>query len=230
MPERKGVLTIIDDRLRRRNAKAKRSLAEIASATSQKFREQRNRAPLSLSARGPSYLPGLCAAAHKVTPLNHSRDLDTLLRNFFVSFCLGSKAAKAKGLFRRRTSISRRGSEATEIIWRKSGLSVFVGSTTALFRAATPITWCRGAANRPRRTLSCALTSPRAGPCFRDAALPRSSARGPWARPFRSRHLRRYFERAVAKAFQPKKAIAGGRLRYLFRPYRTLGSRNGAQP
>jgi hypothetical protein len=115
MPERKGVLTIIDDRLRRRNAKAKRSLAEIASATSQKFREQRNRAPLSLSARGPFCLPGLCAAAHKVTPLNHSRDLDTLLRNFFVSFCLGSKAAKAKGLFRRRTSISRRGPEATEI-------------------------------------------------------------------------------------------------------------------
>src|ERR1700722_3637849 len=46
--------------------------------------------------RGPSYSCGLCAAAHKVTPLNHSRDLAALSRNFFVFFCLGSKSSKSE--------------------------------------------------------------------------------------------------------------------------------------
>src|SRR5277367_355255 len=53
MPERKGVLNIVDRHPRRRNAKAKRFLAEISSASSQKFREQRNRAPFRQSAPGP---------------------------------------------------------------------------------------------------------------------------------------------------------------------------------
>jgi hypothetical protein len=58
MPERKGVLKIVDRHSRRRNAKAKRSLAEIPSAASQTFREQRNRAPFRRSASGPTLFQG----------------------------------------------------------------------------------------------------------------------------------------------------------------------------
>jgi hypothetical protein len=60
---------------------------------------------------------------------------------FSFPFVSAQKQQKRKDCFVGETSVSRRGSEATEIIWRKSGyfagLFVFVGSTTALFRAAT---------------------------------------------------------------------------------------------
>src|ERR1700677_4953918 len=63
MPERKGVLNITDEHLRRRDAKAKRSLAEISSAAFQTFREQRNRAPFRRSAPGPILFPNLALPA-----------------------------------------------------------------------------------------------------------------------------------------------------------------------
>ena len=63
MPERKGVLSIDGEHLRRRDAKAKRSPAGISSATSQKFREQRNRAPFRRSAPGPTPFPSLALPA-----------------------------------------------------------------------------------------------------------------------------------------------------------------------
>src|ERR1700677_4328249 len=63
MPERKGVLNIDNEHLRRRDAKAKRSSAEISSGTSRKFREQRNRAPFRRSAPAPTPFPNLALPA-----------------------------------------------------------------------------------------------------------------------------------------------------------------------
>src|ERR1700684_1954638 len=63
MPERKGVLNITDEHLRRRDAKAKRSLAEISSAAFQTFGEHRNRPPFRRSAPGPILFPNLAVPA-----------------------------------------------------------------------------------------------------------------------------------------------------------------------
>lgn len=89
MPERKGVPDIVDENLRRGNAKAKGSSAETSSAASQKFREQRNRAPFRRSAPGPilCFVPGASgAAAHEFTRVNHFNCLVALLRKLFAPY------------------------------------------------------------------------------------------------------------------------------------------------
>src|ERR1700735_4111631 len=103
MPERKGVLSIADEHLRRGDAKAKRSLAEISSAASQTFREQRNRAPFRRSAPGPMPSPSRALpGAHKVTLANHFNSLTALLRNILAPLLVA----------RPRSETPRRGSKS----------------------------------------------------------------------------------------------------------------------
>src|SRR4029077_19798244 len=72
MPEWKGVLNITDEHLRGWHAKAKRFTSELSSATSQKFREQRNRAPFRRSAPGPILCLSLALPAWPRTKLRVS--------------------------------------------------------------------------------------------------------------------------------------------------------------
>jgi hypothetical protein len=60
--------------------------AEISSATSQKFRETRNRAPVRQGRRGPRYLrPGSSPRGRaQITRANHFNGLAALSRNFFA--------------------------------------------------------------------------------------------------------------------------------------------------
>jgi hypothetical protein len=182
-------------------------------------------------------LSGLCAAPHEVAPLNHSRDLDALWRNFFVSFCLGSKAAKAKGLSWAKRAFRDAGRKPL----RSSGGNLDISRDCLFSLDRQRLYFAQLLSNHlvPRRRKAASkdalvrsdLTESWA--MLRDAALPRSSSHEIRGRSRSEAATLAVISRARCEGFiKPKKPSPAARApgRYLFRRRRTSGLDMMQQP
>ena len=94
----RALQTSLTQHSRRRNAKAKRSSAEISSATSQKFREQRNRAPFRLSAPGPMLSCPVRAVAFQLAARSYADQSFQRLAALLSISCLALSKARSEAL------------------------------------------------------------------------------------------------------------------------------------